>query len=80
MEGLWDILITYIVPLLAVLLIAWWLYLSMTLYAPDTWYNPFESFSVMTCLMQWGLVMVTCIILNRWLSQSTVISQPKQNN
>ncbi len=77
---LWDILITYIVPLLAVLLIAWWLYLSMTLYAPDTWYNPFESFSVMTCLMQWGLVMVTCIILNRWLSQSTVISQPKQNN
>ena len=68
----WDVLMTCVVPLLAGLLLAWWLYLSATVYAPDTWYNPFDSFSMMSCLVQWGVAMGFLLGLNRWLSRRTV--------
>ncbi len=67
----WDIVITYAIPVLAAVLLVWWLYLSATVYAPDTWYDPFDPFSVMSCLAQWGLAMVVFLALNRWLARRT---------
>lgn len=65
----WQILIGVFVPAQAVLLLIWWLYQSATVYAPETWYNPFEPYSVMTCLTQWGLAAVVLILLNRWMAE-----------
>ena len=65
----WDIVITFIIPALAVLLLGWWLWLSATQYAPDTWFDPTDPFSVMTCLVQWGAVLVAFIFLNRWMNR-----------
>ncbi|MEM7280380.1 MAG: sodium-dependent transporter [Pseudomonadota bacterium] len=65
----WDIAITWVIPALAVVLLVWWLYLAATVYAPDTWFNPLDPFSVMTCLSQWGVVAVVFVSLNRWLNQ-----------
>ncbi len=67
----WDIVITYAIPVLAAVLLVWWLYLSATVYAPGTWYDPFDPFSVMSCLAQWGLAMVVFLALNRWLARRT---------
>lgn len=61
----WDVLITVLVPLQAVVLLGWWLYQSATVYAPDSWYNPFDYYSVMTCLAQWGTAIVVLVMLNR---------------
>ena len=33
------------------------MYLSATEYAPDTWYNPFDAFSVATVIVQWALAL-----------------------
>lgn len=63
----WDGLITYVVPLLAIVLLLWWLYLAAAVYAPETWYNPFEPYSVMTCLVQWGIALALFLLLNRWM-------------
>jgi neurotransmitter:Na+ symporter, NSS family len=52
----WDLLIIYFVPLAAILLLGWWLWLSATSFTPDQWYNPFAGFSPMTVLLQWGVV------------------------
>ena len=35
----WDFIITYVIPALAVVLLGWWLWLSATRYAPDTWFR-----------------------------------------
>ena len=55
-------------PALAVVLLGWWLYLSATAYAPDTWWNPLDTYSVATCLMQWGVAIAVLLALGRWLS------------
>ena len=68
----WDGLMTYVIPILAVILLGWWLFLSATVYAPETWYDPTDPFSVMTCLMQWGVVLVVFLALNRWLARRTL--------
>ncbi len=44
-------------------------HLSATTYAPETWWNPLEPFSVMTCVMQWGVAIVGLIAINRWLAR-----------
>ncbi|GIV59704.1 sodium-dependent transporter [Rhodocaloribacter litoris] len=69
---LWDRLITFVIPPLAVVLLAWWLSLSATVYAPDSWYDPTSPFSVMTCVVQWGGVLLLLLLLNRWLARRTL--------
>jgi NSS family neurotransmitter:Na+ symporter len=68
----WDGLVGVVVPIQAVVLLGWWLYRSATTYAPETWFNPLEPYSIMTCLVQWGLVLVVLIALNRWMSRRTL--------
>ena len=65
---LWDAAIRFAIPSLAVVLLGWWLYQAAFVYAPDRWFDPFESFSIMTCLAQWGIVLAVFILLNRWMA------------
>ncbi len=71
LPALWDGVIRYLVPLEAVVLLVWWLGLAATVYAPDTWYNPFDAFSPMTCLVQWAVALVLFAALNRWMARRT---------
>lgn len=68
----WTFLIRFAVPLQAVALLVWWLYLSATEYAPDSWYNPFDAYSVMTCFAQWGAVILLFVLMNRFLARRTM--------
>jgi NSS family neurotransmitter:Na+ symporter len=65
----WDVMIRYVIPLEAIVLLTWWLGLAATVYAPDTWYNPFEPYSVMTCLVQWALALGLFLALNGWMAR-----------
>lgn len=65
----WDYLVKYFVPLAAVVLLVWWMYLSATEFAPGEWYNPFNPFSVMSCLLQFAIVFLIFGILNRKFSR-----------
>jgi NSS family neurotransmitter:Na+ symporter len=69
---LWDSAIRFVIPSLAVVLLGWWLYQAAFVYAPDRWFDPFASFSIMTCLAQWGVVLAAFILLNRWLVNRTL--------
>jgi len=64
----WALMMKYLIPLEAVVLLVWWLWQAARVYAPDSWYNPFDPFSVMTCLAQWAVAIVAFISLNRWLN------------
>jgi NSS family neurotransmitter:Na+ symporter len=71
---IWDALIRFVIPTLAAVLLGWWLYQAAAVYAPDRWYDPFNPFSVMTCLAQWGTVLFLLILLNRRLARRTLDS------
>ncbi len=65
----WSVTIKYVVPVASVSLLFWWMFQSATVFAPDEWFNPFNPFSVMTCLAQWLLVLVIFILLNKYISK-----------
>ncbi len=71
----WELLIGVLVPVQAVALLGWWLWLSATVYAPETWYNPFVPYSVMNCLVQWGVVLAIFLMANRWMARRTLRAQ-----
>jgi NSS family neurotransmitter:Na+ symporter len=77
---LWDKTIRFVIPTLAVALLGWWLYQSASVYSPDRWFDPFDPFSVMTCLAQWGIALVVFIALNRWLAGRTLGSRGEKAN
>jgi NSS family neurotransmitter:Na+ symporter len=60
----WDIIIQYFIPVAAVVLLVWWLAQAATV---DQWYNPIKSYSLMTCILQWAIIIVVFISLNRWI-------------
>ncbi len=71
----WDGMIRYLIPLEAVVLLVWWLGLAATVYAPDTWYNPLDPFSPMTCLVQWAVALACFIALNGWMARRTLANR-----
>jgi NSS family neurotransmitter:Na+ symporter len=66
--GKWyNVMIGFVVPALAVILIVWWLYSSVS-WDPE-WWNPFHTENVGTCLLQWGIVLALFISLNKYFSK-----------
>jgi len=63
----WMFNISYFIPAAALILLLWWLFLSATVFAPGDWMNPFNPFSVMTCLVQWGTFLVIFVLCNRFI-------------
>ncbi|MEJ2128589.1 MAG: hypothetical protein P8X81_07055, partial [Woeseiaceae bacterium] len=68
----WDTALRFVIPALAIVLLGWWLYQAASVYAPERWFDPFEPFSVMTVLAQWGVVLVVFIAFNRWMARRTL--------
>jgi NSS family neurotransmitter:Na+ symporter len=69
----WDLIIKLFIPFGAIVLLIWWLALSATVFAPDDWYNPFNPFSVMTCLVQWIVLTGIFILYNKRITNSMIV-------
>jgi neurotransmitter:Na+ symporter, NSS family len=65
----WVNLIRYFVPVMGFALLLWWMSLSIRVFAPDSWFNPFEPFSLMTCVAQWLIVLSVFWIFNRQIGK-----------
>jgi len=68
----WNITIRLFIPFAAIILLVWWLFQSATVFAPDQWYNPFNLFSVMTCLAQWIVMSGIFILYNRRIANCMI--------
>lgn len=63
--GPWyDIVIKYLIPVQFVVLLFWWFYQAITVYDPEGWWNPLHTFSVGTCILQWGIMLALFIAFN----------------
>ncbi len=68
-SGVWlEWILKAAIPVQVVVLLGWWIWRSATEFSPDTWYDPFDAYSVMTCLVQWGIVAGVLIASNRKLN------------
>lgn len=70
----WTFVIKYVIPVEVITLLAWWIWLSATSFAPDTWYNPLSPFSVATVLLQWGVVMGLLKYYNNQIANKTILN------
>jgi neurotransmitter:Na+ symporter, NSS family len=61
--GKWFSVMIRVVPLVFVVIFGWWVYQSVVDY-PDTWWNPFETFSTGTMVVQWAILFVVVYALN----------------
>ncbi|HEX9655164.1 MAG TPA: sodium-dependent transporter [bacterium] len=72
--GTWfDYLIKYVIPIEFLVLIGWWFYQSVTAFDRGGWWNPFHTFSLGTCVFQWGLVIAAFLVFNRTLYKKTLM-------
>lgn len=62
----WVYIITWFIPIAALALLVWWLIQS---FVPGEWYNPFSSFSFMSCIFQWSIVLLLLVIFNRRIAK-----------
>jgi NSS family neurotransmitter:Na+ symporter len=63
--GRWyNVLFKVILPAEFLVMLAWWFFQSITVYEPRSWWNPLKTYSLGTCLFQWGIVILVLILLN----------------
>ncbi|MEJ2049678.1 MAG: sodium-dependent transporter [Calditrichota bacterium] len=55
--------VKYLIPAEAILLLIWWLYRSVG-WNPQGWYNPFQTDSLGTCIVQWMVALGLLFFLN----------------
>ncbi len=62
--GVWfDVIVKYVIPIEFIVMISWWLWQAKGLL------DIFSSFSVGTCLFQWGIVIIIFLFLNKKLAR-----------
>lgn len=69
----WSLLLKYVIPVEVITLLVWWIYLSASVYAPDTWFNPLSPFSVATVFVQWGIAIGLFKFYNREIVNKTIL-------
>lgn len=64
--GRWWNACLYAFPVMFVVLFGWWIVQSVS--GVSDWWNPFQQFSLGTMLLQWGVLAVVMLLLNRFLA------------
>jgi len=71
--GRWfEYFIKYLIPLEFGVMITWWFYQSIKVYEPQSWWNPFKTYSFGTCIFQWGVMIAIFMAINKWMSAKTL--------
>lgn len=66
-RGWWKVLVA-LFPAMFVAVFGWFIFLSIT-DPTQTWWNPFQTFSVGTMVIQWAIVAVVLLILNNVIAR-----------
>ena len=61
----WNLLLRWFIPAAGIILLLWWMSLSIRVFAPDDWFNPLNPFSLMTVMLQWAVVIALFIVFNK---------------
>jgi NSS family neurotransmitter:Na+ symporter len=60
-----NVLVKYVIPVEFAALIIWWFTQAVLVYDPQRWWDPLRPFSVGTCIVQWGILVLVMIIFQK---------------
>ncbi len=66
--GRWWSYAIYAIPVVFAVIFGWWVFQSVT-WHPDDWWNPFETFSTGTMVVQWVILFVFVYALNNFFTR-----------
>jgi NSS family neurotransmitter:Na+ symporter len=66
--GQWWPWFIRIFPILFAIVIGWWMYQAIFDFAPETWWNPFKTFTLATMVLQWAILFAIVYALNNVLA------------
>ena len=67
----YEWILKYLVPAEFVVMFSWWMYQAATVYDPEGWWNPVRTFSVGTCLVQWGIALALLLSFNNRIARAS---------
>ena len=76
--GRWFNICVLGIPAVFLILFIWWVWQSVSWY-PQTWWNPFEKTSPATMAVQWALLFILVLALNRWLARRIKAPHPEDH-
>ncbi len=62
---MFTIAVKILIPIEFTAMMIWWFTRAITSYDPEFWWHPFRTFSIGTCVLQWGVLITLLIIFNR---------------
>jgi len=65
--GKWFNYCVLAIPVIFIVVFGWWVFQAVTWY-PESWWHPFRKLSPGTMFLQWSLLAVMVIALNRWFA------------
>lgn len=68
---LFEIVLKYLIPIQFVVMFGWWMYQAATVYDPEGWWNPLHTYSVGTCVAQWGVALLLLVVFNRRMARAS---------
>jgi len=60
-----KLIIKYFISSLSIVLLLWWLIISITKLDSQNWFNPFSTYSLTTCILQWFFVGFLLFLFNK---------------
>lgn len=60
-----NVVIKFFIPIEFLAMIIWWFTQAILYYDPELWWHPLRTFSVGTCVFQWGALIALLLVLNR---------------
>ena len=67
--GKWFNWCVIAIPVIFIIIFGWWVFQAVTWY-PDSWWNPWKKMSPGTMVLQWSLLIMAVILLNKWFSKN----------
>ena len=68
----YEWVLTYLVPVEFAVMFAWWMYQTVAVIDPAGWWSPFRTYSLGTCLLQWGLALTLLVAFNKRVAAASL--------
>jgi NSS family neurotransmitter:Na+ symporter len=68
---LFELTLKYLIPAQFVVMFGWWMYQAAAVYDPDAWWHPLHTYSVGTCVAQWGAALLLLLVFNRRIATAS---------
>lgn len=68
----YDWVLRYLIPIEFICMFGWWMYQAVAVLDPTGWWHPARTYSLGTCLLQWGVALVLLVAFNRRLANASL--------